>query len=121
MLRSVAQIMEKGIDPSGGQFGAIGVKMAGEAPEVFAAMIEVQRFGRLGEAIFDQVPYPDGAINDDEHFLFHLRERGAKVNLDLSTARILIQGNQPHFDTGSYHCQQAAEKGTERLAHCPRT
>lgn len=68
MLRSVAQIIEKELDPSGGQFGAIGVKMAGEAPEVFAAVIEVQGFGRFEEAIFDQVPYPDGTINDDEHF-----------------------------------------------------
>ena len=41
MLRSVAKFMENGIDPSGDQFGAIGVKMAGEAPEVFAAVIEV--------------------------------------------------------------------------------
>ena len=34
----------------------------------------------------------------------------AKARSDLSTARILIEGNQKHFDTGSYHCQQAAEK-----------
>lgn len=33
----------------------------------------------------------------------------AKANSDLSTAKILIEGNQPHLDTGSYHCQQAAE------------
>jgi HEPN domain-containing protein len=34
----------------------------------------------------------------------------AKARSDLDTARILITGNDPHLDTGSYHCQQAAKK-----------
>lgn len=33
-----------------------------------------------------------------------------KASSDLSAARILIEGDQKHFDIGSYHCQQAAEK-----------
>ena len=34
----------------------------------------------------------------------------AKARSDLATARLLIVGGEPHLDTGSYHCQQAAEK-----------
>ena len=34
----------------------------------------------------------------------------AKAQSDLATARLLIAGEEPHLDTGSYHCQQAAEK-----------
>lgn len=34
----------------------------------------------------------------------------AKARSDLDTARILICGEERHFDTGVYHCQQAAEK-----------
>lgn len=34
----------------------------------------------------------------------------AKAKSDLATARLLITGNEPYLDTGSYHCQQAAEK-----------
>jgi len=33
-----------------------------------------------------------------------------KARSDLAVARILIHGAEKHFDTGSYHCQQAAEK-----------
>ena len=33
MLRGVAELVEKGLDPSRGQFGAIWVKVVGEAPE----------------------------------------------------------------------------------------
>jgi HEPN domain-containing protein len=34
----------------------------------------------------------------------------AKARSDLATARLLVTGPEKHFDTGSYHCQQAAEK-----------
>lgn len=34
----------------------------------------------------------------------------AKAHSDLATARLLITGLEKHLDTGSYHCQQAAEK-----------
>ena len=34
----------------------------------------------------------------------------AKAKSDLDTARVLIHGTEPHLDTGSYHCQQSAEK-----------
>jgi HEPN domain-containing protein len=34
----------------------------------------------------------------------------AKAHSDLAAARLLIQGTEPHFDSGVYHCQQAAEK-----------
>ena len=34
----------------------------------------------------------------------------AKAQSDLATARLLIIGDEPYFDTGCYHCQQAAEK-----------
>lgn len=34
----------------------------------------------------------------------------AKARSDLATARLLIKGDEPYLDTGSYHCQQAAEK-----------
>lgn len=33
-----------------------------------------------------------------------------KARSDLATARVLICGAERHLDTGSYHCQQAAEK-----------
>lgn len=33
-----------------------------------------------------------------------------KSRSDLATARVLITGDEKHLDTGSYHCQQAAEK-----------
>jgi HEPN domain-containing protein len=33
-----------------------------------------------------------------------------KAHSDLATARLLITGSEKHLDTGSYHCQQAAEK-----------
>jgi len=33
-----------------------------------------------------------------------------KAKSDLDSARLLITGNERHLDTGSYHCQQAAEK-----------
>jgi HEPN domain-containing protein len=33
-----------------------------------------------------------------------------KARSDLATADLLINGQEKHFDTGSYHCQQAAEK-----------
>jgi HEPN domain-containing protein len=39
----------------------------------------------------------------------------AKARSDLATARILITGNERHLDTGSYHCQQAAEKAIKAL------
>ena len=38
------------------------------------------------------------------------REWLAKARSDLATARLLVDGQEKHFDTGSYHCQQAAEK-----------
>jgi len=34
----------------------------------------------------------------------------AKAHSDLATARLLITGGERYLDTGSYHCQQAAEK-----------
>lgn len=34
----------------------------------------------------------------------------AKAHSDLATARLLINGEEKYLDTGSYHCQQAAEK-----------
>lgn len=34
----------------------------------------------------------------------------AKAKSDLDTANLLIRGAELHLDTGSYHCQQAAEK-----------
>jgi HEPN domain-containing protein len=34
----------------------------------------------------------------------------AKAQSDLATARLLIKGAERYLDTGSYHCQQAAEK-----------
>lgn len=34
----------------------------------------------------------------------------AKAQSDLATARLLITGSERYLDTGSYHCQQAAEK-----------
>jgi HEPN domain-containing protein len=34
----------------------------------------------------------------------------AKARSDLATAHLLIKGEEKHLDTGSYHCQQAAEK-----------
>src|SRR5437867_2419145 len=34
----------------------------------------------------------------------------AKAGSDLATARLLIRGEKKYLDTGSYHCQQAAEK-----------
>ena len=34
----------------------------------------------------------------------------AKAQSDLATARLLIKGTERYLDTGSYHCQQAAEK-----------
>ncbi|MFA7346066.1 MAG: HEPN domain-containing protein [Terrimicrobiaceae bacterium] len=34
----------------------------------------------------------------------------AKAKSDLDTASVLIRGAELHLDTGSYHCQQAAEK-----------
>ena len=34
----------------------------------------------------------------------------AKAQSDLATARLLIKGQERYLDTGSYHCQQAAEK-----------
>ncbi|HEY5895155.1 MAG TPA: HEPN domain-containing protein [Chthoniobacterales bacterium] len=37
----------------------------------------------------------------------------AKAESDLATARLLIEGNQKHLDTGSYHCQQAGEKAVK--------
>jgi HEPN domain-containing protein len=43
-------------------------------------------------------------------WLEHARIWLAKANSDLSTARILIEGTEKHYDTGVYHCQQAAEK-----------
>lgn len=33
-----------------------------------------------------------------------------KAKSDLATAKLLIEGNERYLDTGSYHCQQAAEK-----------
>lgn len=34
----------------------------------------------------------------------------AKAQSDLATARLLIKGEERYLDTGSYHCQQTAEK-----------
>ncbi len=34
----------------------------------------------------------------------------AKADSDLASAKILIEGDEPHYDTGCYHCQQSAEK-----------
>lgn len=33
-----------------------------------------------------------------------------KARSDLATARLLVTGGEKHFDTGTYHCQQSAEK-----------
>lgn len=68
MLGRVAELIEQGLGPSCGPFGAIGVKMAGAAPVVLAAVIEVQGFGRVADAVLDQTPYPDGAVGHDENF-----------------------------------------------------
>ena len=82
MLRGVAELVEKGLDPSRGQFGAIWVKVAGEAPEVLAAVIEVQGFGRLGEAVLDQVPNPEGSIGHDENFFDPSQAHVHRLGLD---------------------------------------
>ena len=68
MLGGVAKLMEQRLDPSCGLLGTLGVNMVGEAPEVFAGVIEVQSFGRLAEALIEQVPYPDGSIDHGENF-----------------------------------------------------
>ncbi len=68
MLGSGAELVEQGLGPSCGPFGAIGVKMAGAAPVVLAAVIEVQGFARVADAVLDQTPYPDGAVGHDENF-----------------------------------------------------
>jgi HEPN domain-containing protein len=34
----------------------------------------------------------------------------AKAKSDLDTANVLLRGSELHLDTGSYHCQQSAEK-----------
>lgn len=41
----------------------------------------------------------------------------AKASSDLATARLLITGNEQHLDTGSYHCQQAAEKAIKAFRY----
>lgn len=42
-----------------------------------------------------------------------------KAKSDLASARILIEGAEPHLDTGCYHCQQAAAKALKRwLTSC---
>jgi len=84
MLRGVAELVEKGLDPSRGQFGAIWVKVAGETPEVLAAVIEVQGFGRLGEAVLDQVPNPEGSIGHDENFFGSSQAHAHRLGLDPS-------------------------------------
>jgi len=33
-----------------------------------------------------------------------------KAESDLATARLLVDGSERHLDTGTYHCQQCAEK-----------
>jgi hypothetical protein len=63
----MAELVEDGLDPSGGQFGVLGMQMMGEAPEVLAAVVEVEGFGRPGEAILDQVPYPESSIGYDKN------------------------------------------------------
>jgi hypothetical protein len=85
MLGFVAELMKKGIDPSGSLFGAIGVRMMGEAPEVLTAVIEVQGFGRLGEAVLDQVPNPEGPIGHDENFFGPGQPQLHRLGLDLGT------------------------------------
>ena len=82
MVGCVAQLVEQGLDPSGGRLIALGVKVMGEAPEVLAAVIEVQGFGRLGEAVLNQVPYPDGAIGYDENFFGSDQARPHGLSLD---------------------------------------
>ena len=38
-----------------------------------------------------------------------------KAKGDLAVARLLIEGIEPHLDSGVYHCQQAAEKSFKAL------
>ena len=38
-----------------------------------------------------------------------------KAKGDLAVARLLIEGSEPHLDSGVYHCQQAAEKSLKAL------
>jgi len=33
----------------------------------------------------------------------------AKAASDLASVKVLIHGDEPHLDTGSFHCQQCAE------------
>jgi hypothetical protein len=92
--------MEKGLDPSGSQFGAIGVKMTGVAPEVFAAVIEVQSFACFGEPIFDQVPYTDGITDDDEHLFDTSQPQEHCLSLDpkIEIVYHCSDSENPRFD-----------------------
>ena len=38
-----------------------------------------------------------------------------KAKGDLAVARLLVEGSEPHLDSGVYHCQQAAEKALKAL------
>ncbi len=43
------------------------VEVVGDGPEVFIAMVEVQALAGVGEAVFGEVPDPEGAVGDNEH------------------------------------------------------
>ena len=45
-----------------------------------------------------------------QEYLQVVRAWLAKAESDLASAKLLIGNDDPHLDTGSYHCQQAAEK-----------
>ena len=64
------------------QFGAIGVKVVSEAPEGLAAVREVQDFGRLAEAILNQVPFPECSIGHDENFFGPSQTQAHRLGLD---------------------------------------
>ena len=45
------------------------VEVVGDGPEVFIAMVEVQALAGVGEAVFGEVPDPEGAAGDNKHVL----------------------------------------------------
>ena len=63
----VADLLEQGLDPLAALASACSVEFLRHSPQVGVGVVEVQALDGLAEAVFDQIPNPDGPVGDDQH------------------------------------------------------
>ena len=90
---------EVGGDPFAGGLRALAVQIGGERPEVFLDVVEVDALGGALEAVGGELPYPDGAVGEDQDALGLEQSAPESLGVDLEPQGIQAfpRGDIPAF------------------------